>query len=104
MYIILYSSSFFGNPREKSVNSSLNRKANLFTNLNIKGVKKKQKQKKHTMQSKPNMLKTVLLVMLDKNNYMIPIFNIVKRLLRTALKMGSVAKSVSYISAYINLE
>lgn len=56
------------------------------------------------MQSKPNMLKTVLLVMLDKNNYMIPIFNIVKRLLRTALKMGSVAKSVSYISAYINLE
>lgn len=65
MYIILYSSSFFGNPREKSVNSSLNRKANLFTNLNIKGVKKKKK-KKHTMQSKPNMLKTVLLVMLDK--------------------------------------
>lgn len=45
MYIILYSSSFFGNPREKSVNSSLNRKANLFTNLNIKGVKKKQKNK-----------------------------------------------------------
>lgn len=101
MYIILYSSSFFGNQREKSVNSSLNRKANLFTNLNIKGVKKK---KQHTMQSKPNMLKTVLLVMLDKKNYMIPIFNIVKRLLRTALKMGSVAKSVSYISAYINLE
>lgn len=99
MYIILYSSSFFGNPCEKSVNSSLNRKANLFTNLNIKGVKKK-----HTMQSKPNMLKTVLLVMLDKKNYMIPIFNIVKRLLRTVLKMGSVAKSVSYISAYINLE
>lgn len=67
MYIILYSSSFFGNPREKSVNSSLNRKANLFTNLNIKGVKKKQKKKtKHTMQSKPNMLKTVLLVMLEK--------------------------------------
>lgn len=67
MYIILYSSSFFGNPREKSVNSSLNRKANLFTNLNIKGVKKNKKQKqKHTMQSKPNMLKTVLLVMLDK--------------------------------------
>lgn len=98
MYIILYSSSFFGNPREKSVNSSLNRKANLFTNLNIKGVKKK---KKHTMQSKPNMLKTVLLVMLDKKNYMIPIFNIVKRLVRTALKMGSVAKSVSYISAYV---
>lgn len=62
MYIILYSSTFFGNPREKSVNSSLNRKANLFTNLNIKGVKKKQ----HTMQSKPNMLKTALLVMLDK--------------------------------------
>lgn len=65
MYIILYSLSFFGNPCEKSVNSSLNRKANLFTNLNIKGVKKKKK-KKHTMQSKPNMLKTVLLVMLDK--------------------------------------
>lgn len=47
MYIILYSSSFFGNPREKSVNSSLNRKANLFTNLNIKGVKKKKKQNKN---------------------------------------------------------
>lgn len=66
MYIILYSLSFFGNPCEKSVNSSLNRKANLFTNLNIKGVKKNKKKKKHTMQSKPNMLKAVLLVMLDK--------------------------------------
>lgn len=45
MYIILYSSSFFGNPREKSVNSSRNRKANLFTNLNIKGVKKTKTKK-----------------------------------------------------------
>lgn len=47
MYIILYSLSFFGNPCEKSVNSSLNRKANLFTNLNIKGVKKKKQKQKN---------------------------------------------------------
>lgn len=68
MYIILYSLSFFGNPCEKSVNSSLDRKANLFTNLNIisRVLKKNQNKKKHTMQSKPNMLKTALLVMLDK--------------------------------------
>lgn len=103
MYIILYSSSFFGNPREKSVNSSLKTVKRIYLQIVISRELKKT-EKKHTMQSKPNMLKTVLLVMLDKKNYMIPIFNIVKRLLRTALKMGSVAKSVSYISAYINLE
>lgn len=56
MYIILYSLSFFGNPCEKSVNSSLNRKANLFTNLNIKGVKKKNQKKKHTMHVKNSSL------------------------------------------------
>lgn len=51
MYIILYSLNFFGNPCEKSVNSSLNRKANLFTNLNIKGVKKNKKKTYHAIKT-----------------------------------------------------
>lgn len=50
------------------------------------------------------MLKIVFLVMLDKKNYMILIFNIVKWLFRIVLKMGLVVKLVSYILVYINLE
>lgn len=66
MYIILYSSSFFGNPREKSVNSSLKTVKRIYLQIVISRELKKNRKKKHTMQSKPNMLKTVLLVMLDK--------------------------------------
>lgn len=66
MYIILYSSSFFGNPREKSVNSSLKTVKRIYLQIVISRELKKKQKKKHNMQSKPNVLKTVLLVMLDK--------------------------------------